>query len=182
MSPDFTIITPSIQLKLIPLSEAEIFTLGIKQSPSLHQWLDWTDSDFTMTDGQEFLTATRLSWIKAQAYGFGIYQRQTEQLVGMVAINEFSPTFNQASIGYWIFDRFQRQGFALKGVDALIEFAFDKLLLTRLELVCDPNNVSSQRFAERCGATFEAKARNRFIYNGKPKEGLVYSIIPDDKK
>ncbi|GAL25813.1 putative ribosomal-protein-serine acetyltransferase [Vibrio variabilis] len=61
-----------------------------------------------------------------------------------------------------------------------MEFSFAHLLLTRLEIVCDPANKPSYRFAEKLGATFECLAKNRYIFNGKPREGMVYSLLPSE--
>ncbi len=112
------------------------------------------------------------------AFGFALFDRKTEQFLGMVALNEFYHTFNMGSLGYWLRDDAQKQGYALEALDALVEFSFANLLLTRLEIVCDPGNTASHRLAERIGATYECLAQNRFIFDGKPKAGLVYSLIP----
>ncbi|MCA2453674.1 GNAT family N-acetyltransferase, partial [Vibrio alginolyticus] len=52
--------------------------------------------------------------------------------------------------------------------------------LTRIEIVCDPDNNASQALIESVGAKKEAIARNRFIFHGKPKDGVVYSLLPTD--
>lgn len=178
MSPDYQIITPELVLRLIDNEESAELQQCVTQSPSLHQWIDWCHEQFSIDDAERFILATRLNWVKGDAYGFGIFCRSTRQLVGMVAINELYHTFNMASIGYWISDRAQRKGYAKKAVLALSEFCFAQLKLTRIEIVCDPENVASQKLIEACGAQFECRAKNRFLFAGKPKTGMVYSITP----
>ncbi|MCS0308069.1 GNAT family N-acetyltransferase [Vibrio diabolicus] len=180
MSPDFEIIAPRLALKLIPSEDAHLLQRLLAESPSLHQWLDWCNQNVTLKDAQDFLLATRLNWVKTEAFGFGIYERQSNTLVGMAAVNELYHTFNMASIGYWVADRYQRQGYAQEAVRALAEFCFAKLSLTRLEIVCDPDNGASQTLIESVGAQKETIARNRFIFHGKPKDGVVYSLLPAD--
>jgi RimJ/RimL family protein N-acetyltransferase len=85
-----------------------------------------------------------------------------------------------ASIGYWVADKYQRKGYAQEAIRALAEFCFAKLSLTRVEIVCDPDNIASQTLIESVGAKKEAIARNRFIFHGKPKDGVVYSLLPTD--
>jgi RimJ/RimL family protein N-acetyltransferase len=179
MSPDYLIITPRLELRLIPNEDAAQFQTLISDSPTLHQWIDWCEEDFNQEQAERFLLATRLNWVKSQAYGFGLYRRSDKQLLGMVAINELYHTFNMASLGYWVADKYQRQGYGKEALEGLISFSFEQLKMTRLEIVCDPLNLQSQQLAEQCGALFETLARNRFIFNGKPKEGLVYSLIPE---
>ncbi len=180
MSPDFEIITPRLTLRLIPAEDADALHLLLARSPSLHTWLDWCDETITLKDAQDFLLATRLNWVKTEAFGFGIYDRETNTLLGMAAVNELYHTFNMASIGYWVGDRYQRRGYAQEAVFALAEFCFAKLSLTRIEVVCDTENTASQALIESIGACKETIARNRFIFNGKPKDGLVYSLLPQD--
>lgn len=178
MSPDYQIITQDLCLRLIENSESDQFAQLVRTSPQLHKWVDWCHADFSLEESERFLLATRLNWVKADSYGFGVFDRATDQLLGMVAINELYHTFNMASLGYWIGDIHHRKGIAKKALEALVEFCFAQLKVTRLEIVCDPDNVPSQRLVEACGATFEAEAANRYIFSGKPKTGLVYSIIP----
>ncbi|MGR4990203.1 GNAT family N-acetyltransferase [Vibrio rotiferianus] len=180
MTPDFEIITPRLILKLIPSEEAHTLRDLLAESPSLHHWLDWCDKNITLKEAQDFLLATRLNWVKTEAFGFGIYERKDNCLVGMAAVNELYHTFNMASIGYWVADRHQRNGFAQEAIGALAEFCFAKLSLTRVEIVCDPDNIASQALIESVGAQKEAIARNRFIFHGKPKDGVVYSLLPSD--
>ncbi|WP_319536581.1 GNAT family protein [uncultured Vibrio sp.] len=182
MSPDFEIITPRLALRLIPAEDANVLHTLLAQSPSLHTWLDWCDENVSIKYTEDFLLSTRLNWVKTEAFGFGVYDRESNALLGMVAINELYHTFNMASIGYWIADRYQRHGYAQEAVCALAEFCFAKLSLTRIEIVCDPDNTASQALIESVGAHQEAIARNRYIFDGKPKDGIVYSLLPEDLK
>ncbi|WP_114766912.1 GNAT family N-acetyltransferase [Vibrio rhodolitus] len=179
MSPDYKIITPEFTLRLIDAEESLDLQQLVIRSPSLHQWIDWCYPNFSEHEADRFILATRLNWVKSEAYGFGIYRRHDEKLIGMVAINELYQTFNMASLGYWLADEYQHQGYGRKALSALCEFCFDILKLTRLEVVCDPDNQASQHLVVACGGKFETLAANRFLFNGKPKQGAVYSIIPE---
>jgi RimJ/RimL family protein N-acetyltransferase len=180
MKPDFEIVTQRLELKLIPSSNAEQFARLVADSYSLHRWMDWTHRDFGYQEALDFIQSTRLNWVKALSYGFGVYLKGTEELAGMVAITEFQHTTNMASIGYWIGDRYQKKGYGKEALEALIEFSFSKLQLTRLEIVCDPDNIRGHILALKCGATEECLAKNRYIFNDKPRDGLVFSVVPQD--
>lgn len=178
MTPDYCIITPRLELKLIPHEDALAFTHCVVESPSLHKWIDWCDANFSLEQAEKFLLATRLNWVKSEAYGFGVYRRKDNQLLGMVAINELYHTFNMVSLGYWLADKYQHHGYAQEALNGLVTFCFEKLKVSRIEIVCDPDNLPSQQLALRCAAVFETRARNRYLFSGKPKDGMVYSIIP----
>jgi RimJ/RimL family protein N-acetyltransferase len=182
MNVNYTIYTKRLCLRLLTLKHAPQFAKAIQASPSLHQWIDWCHSNYTEEEALEFISATRLNWVKASAFGFALFSRDSDEFLGMAAFNEFYHTFNMGSLGYWLKDSAQHQGYALEAMDAIIEFAFAHLLLTRLEIVCDPDNSPSHHLAERLGATFECVAQNRYIFNGKPKAGMVYSITPNTRR
>lgn len=180
MNTNYTIYTKRLCLRLLTPDEAPILADTICTSPSLHQWIDWCHSEFTESEALDFIGATRLNWVKANAFGFAIFTRSDNEFLGMVALNEFYHTFNMGSLGYWMKDKAQQQGYAVEAMEALVEFSFAHLLLTRLEIVCDPANEPSYRFAEKLGATFECLAKNRYIFNGKPREGMVFSLLPSE--
>ncbi|CAH0525556.1 GNAT family N-acetyltransferase [Vibrio hippocampi] len=177
MQVDYVIYTPRLKLGLFALDHASELSIAIQDSPTLHQWIDWCHGDFDQQDAEDFIRATRLSWVKGNALGFAIFARDSHQLLGMVAVNEFYHTFNMASLGYWIADEFQGQGVGKEALEALIDFCFEQLKLTRLEIVCDPNNLASNKLALAVGGEFECEARNRFVFNGVPQTGKVYSVI-----
>ena len=178
---DFQIVTSRLVLKLVGSEDAPTLSNCIKQSPSLHQWVDWCTPDFSNDDADEFLLNTRLNWVQAKSYGFGVYRKADGALLGMVSVNELYHTFNMVSLGYWIADKYQNSGFGKESLDAVIEFCFDKLKITRIEIVCDPDNLASQKLAISCRANFEVIAKNRYLYQGTPKAGMVFSIIPEDR-
>ncbi len=141
---DFQIVTPRLVLKLVSSDDAQKLSDCIKQSPSLHQWVDWCSDNFSVDDADEFLLTTRLNWIQAKSFGFGVFRREDNALIGMVSVNELYHTFNMVSLGYWIADSYQNQGYGKESLNAVVEFCFDKLKITRIEIVCDPNNLPSK--------------------------------------
>ncbi len=178
MVPDFEIFTSRLHLRILKAEDTNTFATTVTYSASLHQWLDWCHPGFNFSDAKEFIMANRLNWAKSLAYGFGVFDRKSNQFLGMVAITEFSRISNMASVGYWIADKYQCNGYAKEAMLAIIEFSFAELKLTRLEIICDPENKPSHELAKKCGAVQEGIARNRFIFNGKPQDGLVFSIVP----
>ncbi|GEM74871.1 GNAT family N-acetyltransferase [Vibrio sagamiensis] len=180
MSPAFEISSRRLTLRLIPPTDAIILNELFKESPSLHQWLDWCHKDICINEVNDFLLVTRVNWVKGQAFDFGVYEYKTQCLLGMVAITELYPCFNMASLGYWIGDAHQNNGYGKEAIKSLAAFCFNKLNLTRLEIVCDPRNIASNALIKSIGARKESLARNRFIFNGQPRTGIVYSLIPSD--
>jgi RimJ/RimL family protein N-acetyltransferase len=58
--------------------------------------------------------------------------------------------------------------------------AFVELGLARLELTCGPENVASQRVAERCGFTREGLLRSHVPFKGARRDSVIYGLLPGE--
>jgi RimJ/RimL family protein N-acetyltransferase len=52
----------------------------------------------------------------------------------------------------------------------------------RLELRTHPDNVESQRLAERCGFVREGRERRSIWLHGRREDAFVWSLLPDDPR
>lgn len=52
----------------------------------------------------------------------------------------------------------------------------------RIEIRTHPDNVASQRLAERCGFRREGRERKSIWLHGKREDALVWSLLPDDPR
>lgn len=180
ISVDDSIHTSRLELRLINNDHLNEFCEMIRHSPSLHQWVDWCHPHFNQQDGYDFLIANRVNWLKSLSYGFGVFLKHNDELIGMVALTERYYSFNMGTIGYWISDEHQRKGYASEALQGLCSFCFEEIALTRLEIVCDTENIASHAVAKKLGALEEGVARNRFIHDDQIRDGLVFSLIPSD--
>jgi RimJ/RimL family protein N-acetyltransferase len=73
------------------------------------------------------------------------------------------------------------KGRATRAVRLIASWALPEMRLGRLQLHTDPENVASQRVAERAGFTREGVLRG---YNGRRHgtraDAVVYSLVPQD--
>lgn len=154
---------------------------AIKQSDEhIQPWLYWPKDEFDMEKSDDWIKSSRESWVLNTYYEFGIFHRKSGELAGCVYLSSLDLNANMANVGYWVFGKYQRRGYALEAAKKIIAHAFHDMQLTRLEIVTTPDNIPSRNLAEKLGATFECKARNRFVYNGMIKDGFVFSLIPSD--
>lgn len=79
----------------------------------------------------------------------------------------------EVEIAYLLDKSFWGQGFATEAALGLLEYGFDTLHLTRMICLIDPDNIASQRVAERTGMTLERKVDG---IDGDNFPTLIYSI------
>jgi RimJ/RimL family protein N-acetyltransferase len=87
----------------------------------------------------------------------------------------------RGSVGYWLLEDVRGRGRATRAVRLMASWALSEMRLGRLRLHTDPENVASQRVAERAGFTREGVLR---AYNvrrdGTRADAVVYSLLPQD--
>ncbi|OBU26460.1 GNAT family N-acetyltransferase [Photobacterium aquimaris] len=181
MKLDYQLTTPRLILRPFKTVDLHVFFEAVSQSaPYLEPWLEWCDSDFDQQQAHGWIAASRLSWQHDYSYELAIFDRFSDDFIGTVSLSAITPLFNSANLGYWISHNYHRQGMATEASLAIIQFGFQILGLTRLEIITHIDNYASQKTALACNAIFECEARNRIFYRNKPINGYVYSLTPQD--
>jgi [ribosomal protein S5]-alanine N-acetyltransferase len=119
-------------------------------------------------------------WRTDQAYNFFIF-RSDEILVGGVGLSNLRRGVAEtASLGYWVGERFARQGFMTAALPLVLDFAFSQLRLHRVEAACLPTNVPSRGLLAKIGFQSEGRARQYLRIEGKWQDHLLFAILRED--
>jgi [ribosomal protein S5]-alanine N-acetyltransferase len=98
-------------------------------------------------------------------------------LVGQILLFNFERPSRRAEIGYILAPSLWGRGYMHEALHALVDFAFSKLELNRLEAEIDPRNVASARSLERLGFTKEGHLSERWIVNGEVSDTGLYGLL-----
>jgi [ribosomal protein S5]-alanine N-acetyltransferase len=116
-------------------------------------------------------------------YALFIFCAETGALVGGLTLCNVRRGVTQAAtLGYWVGQRYARQGYMTGAVRAVIPFVFDSLELHRLEAACLPNNAPSKRLLEKTGFKREGFARRYLKINGVWQDHLLYALLDTDER
>ncbi|MBV8665370.1 MAG: GNAT family N-acetyltransferase [Burkholderiaceae bacterium] len=160
-------------------SDAEEFTTGVLESiESVGQWMDWCSKDYTVDHALKWFADCRSKEAAGTAYEYGIFCQATGKFLGGAGLNEIRLQHRFCNLGYWVRQTAQRQGIALRCVQALSQHAFRELGLYRVEIVVGVGNVASEGVAMKSGAVREGLARNRLCLQGKPVSADIFSLVP----
>ena len=86
-----------------------------------------------------------------------------------------------ATIGYWVAAHARGQGTCTRALRLLSRIALDELELQRLDLVTDPDNVASQRVAEKVGFRREGVLRSHLRHpDGRIRDSVMFSLLPGE--
>lgn len=176
---DFPIVDDGLCIRPFNESDVAAFVQAARESvPTVGLWMPWCRPDYSATEARSWFQACRDNLLANRAYDVGIFAVDGVRLYGGIAINQLNVEHNFGNIGYWVAQPHQRAGVATRAVRLISRYGFEKLKLTRLEIVAAVENRASRAVAEKSGAVFECIARNRLVVQGSPAPAAVYSIIP----
>jgi RimJ/RimL family protein N-acetyltransferase len=170
-------------LRLRPWQERDVDFLAEAASESVAtvgRWLPWCHANYGTEDAIAWIAFCRAGWHSGAIHAFAIFDAASDQLLGGIGLNQPNLVHRSANMGYWLRQSRQGQGLAAAAATLVARFGFDQLGLIRIEIVTLPDNHASQRTAERVGARFEARARQRLWAGGQAHDAHVYGLIPAD--
>lgn len=145
----------------------------------LGQWMEWVAAHDSPAVSAAYCQAMPQQWARREAFVLGIWDRETERLLGGSGLTGVDWSVPSASIGYWLRNSAVGRGYAEEAVRVQLDFAFDRLGCNRVELTCDPENRRSRRIPEAIGFTLEGHLRNHMrLPPGGLRDTLIYSMLP----
>jgi ribosomal-protein-serine acetyltransferase len=87
----------------------------------------------------------------------------------------------KTEIGYWLSEPLQGKGIVTKSTKKLIEIAFEKEQMNRIQIKCAVDNLPSKRIPQRLSFTLEGIEREGELLANKEYTDLeVYSLLRSD--
>lgn len=147
--------------------------------PEIARWLPMIPSPYSEEDAVSFIGQAHENWERGEAYSFAILDAAGGQLVGSIAMRV--RRFRTGHLGYWVTREARDRGVATEALKTLCRWAVDTLDVKRLELLTDPENVASQRVAEKAGFQREGLLRSSLEYrDGRRRDSILFSALPDE--
>ena len=113
------------------------------------------------------------------AYQFGLFIDQ--QVAGEVNLNNvIRGAMQSGTIGYWIDQRHAGRSYVAEAVVVLFQFAFEQLMLHRIEICIVPRNERSHRVMQKLGIREEGIAQRYLEINGTWEDHVRYGITVEE--
>ncbi|MCM3628564.1 GNAT family N-acetyltransferase [Paenibacillus glycanilyticus] len=120
---------------------------------------------------------------QGQAYIYGIFLPEFDELIGRIALTGVSKgAFQNAYLGYFIDEAHNGQGYATAAVSLIVRKAFDELNLHRIQAGVMPRNERSVRVLQKAGFRQEGLAQRYLKINGIWEDHLLFAITSEDEK
>lgn len=115
------------------------------------------------------------------AYAFFVFRAEDDTLMGGCTLSNVRRGVTQCcALGYWIGERYARQGYMYDAVKALIPFIFVTLGLHRIEAACLPANEPSRNLLSKAGFREEGRALRYLQINGEWRDHVQFALLEDE--
>ncbi|PCD77857.1 GNAT family N-acetyltransferase [Pseudothioclava arenosa] len=165
---------------------------------------DYTDWARLREESQAFLTPWEPAWSadhlgrksftnrvywaqRAESAGtavpFFLIRQQDARVLGAITLDNIRRGPAQAAtLGYWVGARYARQGYMREALQAVVDYAFGVLDLSRLEAACLPENAASRGVLEKVGFKYEGVAQSYLQINGRWRNHVLYANLRYDRR
>lgn len=121
------------------------------------------------------------SFVIGNYYSFGIFEKNTDKLVGGFEISNVMYWPKQcATIGYWINQSSAGQGYATEVLANMANWAFKTLNLVKIEAGTMVSNATSQRVLTKVGFSKEGLSHCYGEINGVFEDHILWGITSDE--
>ncbi|MGI3163262.1 GNAT family N-acetyltransferase [Pseudooceanicola sp. 200-1SW] len=104
-------------------------------------------------------------------------------LVGAITLDNIrrGPSLSGV-LGYWIGERYKRQGYMREAIGGVVQHAFHRMDLSRIEAACLPENTPSRRLLESAGFKYEGVAQSYLQIDGRWRTHVLYASLRLDRR
>lgn len=143
--------------------------------PEIPRWIPVIPVPYTEHDGLAFV---RGEVEGSPEYSFAVTEKGS--LAGAIGMALNSHRY-RGTIGYWVVASARGRGVCARALRVLCAWGLGELRLERLELITDPDNVASQRCAEKVGFVREGVMRAHLRHpDGRLRDSVLFSLLPGE--
>lgn len=126
-------------------------------------------------EARDFIAGTRESFLSGTLYQWGIELER--EVVGTCTLAGIDRQHRRVELGFAVLMRWWGRRVAFRALPPVIELAFERLGLHRLEADADPRNEASLRVLERLGFRREGLLRERYFQEGEAQDAVVFGLL-----
>ena len=131
---------------------------------------------YTEADARAFLAYAADCWRGDDRRPYAIADAAGGAFLGMIEVR----LGEVGSIGYWVAPAARRRGVATRALVLLSRWAVRDGGVERLELITHPDNIASQRVAEKAGFVREGILRSHTRFREGRRDSVLFSLLPAD--
>jgi [ribosomal protein S5]-alanine N-acetyltransferase len=146
------------------------------QDPEISRWTR-VPFPYEEAHARTWIEQTIRDWDDRRHAEFAVTGAATGKVIGAIGLRFHQDYALQGSIGYWVAKEARGRGVATAALRLVSRWALRELGLPRVQLVTDPENVPSQKVAERAGFRREGLLRSYIELQNGRRDCLMFSLL-----
>ena len=117
-------------------------------------------------------------------YTFAIELKPEKRFIGAIGFHHVDRFQGIAEMGYWLSQDYWRQGIMYEAASRVLEFAFNKLKLRRMDISAFSDNKASNSLIKKLGFKYEGMRRKRLRSKADKKihDDNMYGLLKEEWK
>jgi len=173
------------RLVLVPIETsdaADLWSAVDGSRAELEPWLPWVPFNTDQDASFRYAEASAQDWDNARACRFGIRDKKTRRLFGVVGLEAFAHLHQSAELGYWLRTDATGNGYMTEASRSVILWAFSTLHAHRIRVAAATDNRASLAVIGRLGFHFEGIARQAERCSGRWLDHAVFGTLATDTR
>jgi RimJ/RimL family protein N-acetyltransferase len=156
---------------LRPFEESDVPAIvAACRDPEIPRWTS-VPSPYTEEDALAWLEST-------EEKTFAVVDRLSGELLGSIGVRFLGD--GVAETGYWVKREARGRGVATRALVLVSRWALEDPEVGRFQLRAEPENIASQRVAEKAGFVSEGVLRAALALKGERRDVIMYSLVRED--
>ena len=164
-----------IVLRPFKINDARAFYSIVKEKEIIKNTL--VPCPVTLKKQKEFIKRAEKRLKKKEAIFWAIEDIKTKKLIGRIGLSSINWQHQNAGLHYLLDKNYRGQGIMTEAVKLVINFAFKKLKLHRLQTGVFLDNYASQKVLEKTGFKKEGLERELFFRRGRWQNDFLYGRL-----
>lgn len=148
--------------------------LAKENNKYLSQWLAWPGVCTTQNDFKKFVKNSLHQYADGKSMNCAIEFRG--EIVGNAGFNTINHDLKKVEIGYWIGKQYQGNGIITRVCQHLIDFAFIKFDMEKVQISAAEDNLPSRAVCERLGMKLEGIITHQEKVGDRILNHAIYGI------
>lgn len=147
----------------------------------LERWLPWVPFNSSPDASVRYADACAIDWDAGRAARFGVRDRTTGELYGVVGLDSCVHLHRSCELGYWLRREFTGRGLMTEAARACLDFAFQRMGIHRVRCAAATDNAPSLRVISRLNFRFEGIARQAEWVGSRWLDHALFARLATDE-
>ena len=162
---------------LVPRDARELLAIVASSRPELGRFMSWPREMVAIDQARRFVAIGREGWISERTARFGLFERDSGELVGSIELDGIDLRRSQAELGYWVRTDRASRGLASEAGRAVLLYGYQTLGLHKIRADVAVGNLGSARVLEKLGFQREGTLREDRPIGGVFHDHWRYGLL-----